>query len=147
MNRSSLAATGLVVFILGFARVGRADADTIRCPPTITVKEALAAPQTGWQAYDLNGSGTYTFYGAMFSEGPPDARVILTPARLNHTKREKTETYDMTAVAFDNLWLTCLYRDTSVTLTKKLEGSFRECRITYDPTTGFETVLQVDCRK
>lgn len=147
MKRSAFSRIGLAALTLWFASMEQADAGPVQCPLNITVKEALALPYPDWQAYDVSASGIYTFYAVMFSEGRPDARVILTPARLNHAKHERIDIYDMTAVATDTLWLTCLYRDTSVTLTRRLEGSFRECRVVYDPKTGFETVQQVDCRK
>ncbi len=147
MSARGVRAGGALAVILCAVLAGHAEADTEKCPLTIAVKEALAAPVDGWRAFDANGPGLYTFYGAMLSEGPPDDRVILTPAVLTHTKHERTEIYDVSAVALDHLWLTCLYRDTSVTLSKKLAGSFKECRLTYDPKTGFETVRQVNCRK
>jgi hypothetical protein len=118
---------------------------TIECPATIRVQQSLvpAAPEP-WVAYDTKEGPDYIFYGVSFSDGPPKKRVFLVPSKTIRSGNVTEEIYDFKAANVSNVWLLCLYRDTSTAISRRIDGVGR-CRVTYDPKTGFRSVKAVDC--
>jgi len=118
---------------------------TVSCPSTIVVQELPnLANAPGWSAHDNSVKGVHHFYGVAFSEGPPEKLVYQVPASSNKTKDSRVDVFDLTSTSED-VWISCLYRDTSQSLTQKLAKKFSRCEVTYDPRTGFKSVKKISC--
>lgn len=125
--------------------VACAQATPIECPSTLQVKEsAELANLEGWRTYDTSQQSTHNFYDIGFSEGPPEKLVFQNPSKSTSTKLKKVDQYDFTRFKED-IWIFCLYRDTSQSLTRKLEKRFSRCEVAYDEKTGFQTVKRIEC--
>jgi hypothetical protein len=121
------------------------EAQAIECPASIPVQESVApAAVQPWLVYDTK-EGPYNFYGVTFSDGPPQNRLFLAPSKAIRSKSSRQEIYDFKSAQVTAVWLLCLYRDTSIAISRKLEGSVARCRVTYDPKTQFRSVKAVDC--
>lgn len=131
--------------VLGvFIVVGHAH--TLECPASIPVQQSVAtATVAPWAAYDRKQGPAYNFYGVAFSDGPPPNRVFLTPSKTVQSKDAKQEIYDFKSARITAVWLLCLYRDTSIALSKKIEPAVVRCRVSYDSSTQFRTVKMIDC--
>jgi hypothetical protein len=121
-------------------------AKEIECPSSLQVQESadLAALE-GWRAYDNSVKGTHHLFDVAFSEGPPDKLVFRTPSKSTATKLKKLDVYDFSSEISEEVWLSCLYRDTALSLAKKMPEKFSRCEVAYDPKTGFRTVKRIDC--
>jgi hypothetical protein len=132
-----------IVFLLCNAAVSQST--EIQCPARVVVQESADVTELqGWRAHDNSVKGIHHFYGAGFSEGPPEKLVYQAPASSTRTKRSKVEVYDFSAIS-DEVWISCLYRDTSQSLTQKLPKRFSRCELAYDEKTGFRSVKKISC--
>jgi len=117
----------------------------IQCPSTIVVQESLNLTDLpGWTAHDNSVNNIHHFYGIGFSEGPPEKLVYQVPTTKTKTNKGRVEVFDFTAVS-DDVWISCLYRDTSQSLTQKLPKKFSRCEVAYDERTGFRNVKKISC--
>ena len=117
----------------------------IQCPSTLIVQEtADITSNDGWRTHDNSVKGKHNFYGVAFSEGPPENQVYQVRTKTMEGPRSKTAVYDFSQVS-DDIWVSCLYRDTSQSLTRKLPQKFARCEVAYDPTSGFRSVKKITC--
>jgi hypothetical protein len=117
----------------------------IQCPSTVVVEESLNLTDLpGWTSHDTSMKNVHHFYGVAFSEGPPEKLVYQVPTTKTKTNKSRVDVFDLTSVSED-VWLSCLYRDTSQSLTQKLPKKFARCEVTYDARTGFRSVKKVSC--
>jgi len=143
-NNALNTALGALAVLLLSVRVFT-QATPIQCPSTLRVQESTdLANLEGWRPYDTSHEGIHHFYDIAFSEGAPERLVYQTPSNSTSTKRKKVDVYDFTRFT-DDIWISCLYRDTSQSLTRKLERKFSRCEVAYDEKTGFRSVKQVEC--
>jgi hypothetical protein len=130
--------------LCAFPALGGAAA--IECPATLPVEQSLAPHAAeGWTAFDTRQGPAYHFFGVTFSDGPPQNRVFLMPAKTVRLKSTHEDVYDFKAAGITDLWILCQYRDTSIGIAKKLEPGIGNCRVTYDAKTGFRSVKSIDC--
>jgi len=117
----------------------------IQCPSTIVVQELLNLTDLpGWTAHDNSVKNIHHFYGIGFSEGPPEKLVYQVPTATTKTNKSRVDVFDFNAVS-DEVWISCLYRDTSQSLTQKLPKKFSRCEVAYDEKTGFRSVKKISC--
>jgi len=117
----------------------------IQCPSKLVVQETVdLATLEGWRPHDTSLKGTHHFFDVAFSEGPPEKLVYQTPSKSTTTKIKRVDVYDLFSIA-DDVWISCLYHDTSQSLTRKLEKKFSRCEVAYDEKTGFRTVKAINC--
>jgi hypothetical protein len=130
--------------LCAFPAVGGASA--IECPATVPVEESLAPHAVeGWTAFDTRQGPAYHFFGVTFSQGPPQDRVFLTPAKTVRKKTAHEDLYDFKAAEITDVWILCQYRDTSIGIAKKLQPGIASCRVIYDAKTDFRSVRSIDC--
>jgi hypothetical protein len=121
-------------------------AKEIECPSTIEVQESANLTKLeGWRIYDTSAAGVHHFFDVGFSEGPPEKLVFRTPSKSTATKLKKLDVYDFSSGVTDEIWISCLYRDTALSVTRKLPGKLSRCEVSYDEKTGFRSVKRVDC--
>ena len=132
-----------IVFFLCNAAVSQST--EIHCPSSVVVQESADLTELqGWRAHDNSVKGIHHFYGVAFSGGPPENLVYQAHSSSTRTKRSKVDVYDLSSVS-DDVWISCLYRDTSQSLTQKLPKRFSRCEVTYDAKTGFRSVKKISC--
>jgi len=84
---------------------------------------------------DSNPRGLHHFYAVAFSEGPPADGVYFNPRKVAAAPTHKVEYYDFGKQLAGDLWISCMYRDTSQVIAKKIDPKPVRCRVTYDPAT------------
>jgi|CZKJ01.1.fsa_nt_gi hypothetical protein len=140
--KARLVAGVVVLLLLRTAALAK----EIECPSTIAVQESAdLAHLEGWRTYDTSVKGAHHFFDVGFSEGPPEKLVFRTPSKSTATKLKKLDVYDFSSGVSDDIWISCQYRDTALSLTRKMADKFTRCEVAYDPTTGFRTVKRIDC--
>jgi hypothetical protein len=123
-----------------------ASAREIACPATVSVQESAdVTALSGWRAYNSSVNGVHHFYGVGFSEGPPESLVFRTPVKTVATRQKKSETFDFSSGLTAEIWLSCFYRDTAMSLAMKMPEKFSRCEVAYDEKTAFRTVKRIDC--
>jgi hypothetical protein len=117
----------------------------IQCPSSVAVQESPDLTELqGWRAHDNSVKGVHHFYGVGFSEGPPEKLVYQVASSSTKTKKSRVDVFDFSAISED-VWISCLYRDTSQALTQKLAKKFARCEVAYDEKTGFRSVKKISC--
>jgi hypothetical protein len=145
MTQAKLQRGLLAVVALLLCKPAVSQSTDIHCPSTLVVQEsANLADLPGWSAHDSSRNGIHHFYGVGFSEGPPEKLVHQAPSSSTKTKKSKVDTFDLSSVS-DDVWISCLYRDTSQSLTQKLPKKFLRCEVAYDEKTGFRSVKKISC--
>ncbi len=115
------------------------------CPSRIDVQETADLTKLeGWRTYESSVLSKHTFFDVIFSEGPPEKMVFRTPSKTTSSKLKKLEVYDFSG-ATDDLWLSCIYRDTAISLTQKMPEKISRCEVLYNPKTGFRSVERIEC--
>ena len=144
--RNTRAQWGLLASIVfSFCNTAVSQSTEITCPSSIVVQESADLTDLpGWRARDNSVKGVHHFYGVGLSEGPPENLVYQAPSNTTRTKRTKVEVYDFSSISED-VWISCLYRDTSQSLTQRLPKKFARCEVAYDEKTGFRSVKKVSC--
>jgi hypothetical protein len=118
----------------------------VECPSTVAIQESADLAQLeGWRTYDTSIKGSHNFFDVGFSEGPPEKLVFRTPSKSTVTKKSKLEVYDLSSGVSGELWISCIYRDTALSLTRRLPEKFSRCEVAYDPSTGLRSVKRIDC--
>jgi hypothetical protein len=120
------------------------------CPESIQTRQSLVGKMKAWEA-GPGGSGKqgisqHYLEGVQFSNGPPGERVFLAPDNEHESSDAKRWTARWPMQAGDKLWLTCRYRQTTVTVTRQLPSGFRRCLVKYDTTKAIE-IRRVWCEK
>jgi hypothetical protein len=121
-------------------------ATDIQCPAQIQVSEQTDMSGTHeWLSFDSSPHGVHHFYAVAFSEGPPSERVYFNPREVAATATRKVEYYEFGNQLTGDLWISCMYRDSSLVVIKKIDPKPVSCRITYDLETGLRSVKTVHC--
>jgi hypothetical protein len=114
----------------GMATVSARAAD-LAVPQEIRVKPQVdtAKPGTEWKADSPETSHrlkTVTLY-----EGPPAKLGLLAPNKQNGNQAE----YKFDPGRSQDVWMSCTYQDTLVTLSRPLPKNAQRCVIRYKPST------------
>jgi hypothetical protein len=117
----------------------------IQCPSQISVHEQTDPLSLGgWQVFNANPRGIHHFYGVAFSQGPPADLVYFNPRKIATQGNVKTEFYDFGTQIAGELWISCLFRDTSQIVAKPIEPKPTKCQVAFDPKR-VEVVKTVHC--
>lgn len=87
----------------------------------------------------------HLLFDAMFSDGPPENEVYLMATHSVVTAHGKIDTYNFRAPSYGTLWVTCLYRDTDLTITRAVDVNNKVCRITYEGPKELIKVTDIRC--
>lgn len=117
-----------LIWVTLFGQTARG-ADFYTCPPELKVVTHVAVPPSAWEA--INTDDLHPYVGVSFSLGPPSDRAILAPdgARKIQGGRMAIWHFPDSVQAY---WVSCLYAETSASLTKKLPASIGSCEVEYD---------------
>ena len=121
-------------------------ADSVHCPPTIAVKQQLAAPVPGWSV--TSDGMPHQLAGLTFFDGKPEDKASLAPDNNVVVKGKSVAswTFDVSGRA---IWVACQYASTNVLLTRELARGTRECAVNYTTgvtIVGLPVIERVDCR-
>jgi hypothetical protein len=117
----------------------------MQCPLQITVHEQTDASQVnGWEVYNGSRHDVHHFYGVAFSQGPPGDLVYLNPRKTVSKGPGKVEIYDFGSEIAGDIYISCLYRETSQVITKRVEPKPVQCKVSYDPKR-VDAVKSVSC--
>jgi hypothetical protein len=137
----------LIPFVLSIDCTGPAEAAEIACPKTLDVTEKAVTPPDGsWQPMSADPARPHHFDRVYFSFGPPTDKVTMNPDKGVADKKHKTDVFTFKQPDSRPLWVSCMYLDTPVVLSRPVTEPHEQCTVTYDPLTGFASVKSVECR-
>lgn len=114
-------------------------AESVACPPSITVSETLTSTASPpWTARYDNTSRNLA--GVGFFDGHPDEQRSLAPT-TDSAGRNPVATWKFGSNPV-SVWLSCRYQDSAITLTRPLPA-YRECQVTHGPGG---IVRSIDCQ-
>lgn len=129
---------GLTSLIGGIAY----SADFRQCPLELSIKQTLQNSQTDWKTF--NSHEKHPYVGVSFSEGSPDKKVILAPSTEKKMKDGINATWEFSPSA-EGYWVSCLYAETSVTVSQKLPSKVQACEVEYDADSSRPVVKKWRC--
>jgi hypothetical protein len=121
-------------------------ADVVRCPPTIDVKQQLAAPVSGWSI--ASEELPHQLAGLTFFDGKPAEKASLVPDKQVGIKGKTVASWTF-GVSSRPIWVACRYSSTDIVLTQQLPKNIRTCAVTYSTTetiAGLPVIEKVDCK-
>jgi hypothetical protein len=121
-------------------------ADAVHCPPTIAVKQQLAAPVPGWSV--TSDGMPHQLAGLTFFDGKPEDKASLAPDKNVIVKGKSVASWTFEASGRP-IWVACQYASTNVVLTRELPKSTRACSVTYTTgvtLAGLPVIEKVDCQ-
>jgi hypothetical protein len=121
-------------------------ADAVHCPPTIEVKQQLAAPVPGWSV--TSDGMRHELAGLTFFDGNPEDKASLAPDKNATLKGKSVASWTFDAGGRP-IWVACQYAGTSVVLTRELPKTTRACSVTYTvgvTIAGLPVIEKVDCK-
>jgi hypothetical protein len=131
------------LFISLLAMTGSlAQAEVLLCPQALAVAQTAAAT-AGWSVFNEADGGTHPYFFAGFTDGPPERMAALMHSSETMRGKDKVLIYDFAGA--QQPWLVCSYTRTSLTLNRKLPAATRQCRVTLDYATRFESVKKIEC--
>jgi len=122
-------------------------ADTINCPASITTRQELTAPASGWSP--MLDDTPHNLAGITFYDGPPAEKASLVYDDIKHGKGEDVATWTFARQEDRRTWLVCSYAGTSVELARSLPPQTTTCSVTYDTRTqiaGLPAIKKIACR-
>lgn len=116
--------------MIGVAPPSAASPRQIACPSEISSLAVQVAAPPGWKAHVQ--SPLYLASAGM-SAGPPESLAILRGEQLNRNGQTTSTRYQFGEIEVQHgKWLNCEYgADSTVTLSKRLDDSFKECTVSY----------------
>ena len=120
-----------------------AGAAPLACPPNLAVAQHAADPPAGFQAFEIDKR--HVWINAQLSDGPPDEQAWLAPDSTKKSPKAFTNTWTLYASP-RGTWLSCVYGDTSVMLSRRLPEGLKVCEIRYDAGMSPPMATAIDCR-
>jgi len=134
-NRPGLLAYGAAVALLtitvGLSSAVLAD---VGCPMKVEVKQAPAAPPSGWTA-GLDTLPTEATGVSVF-DGPPEELADLVPDDGKDTADTRSDIWNLPK-SDRGYWLVCHYANTTVTLARQLPATVTRCEAVYEKQQTF----------
>ena len=129
-----------------FTASGIAD-DVVSCPDTITVKQKLAQPVSGW----TEGSDELPnrFASVTFYAGPPEQKASLANQGETHSKGRDYATWNFGSETGNRIWIACGYAGTNIVLSHPLAKGVSRCTVTYNPRqsiAGLPLIERIVCK-
>jgi len=121
--------------------------EVINCPAQIEQNETVKTTPQGWYQWNTNPSGQRQFFDITFSDGPPENAVYLNPVQVKTTAQGEINIYDFRSTSFSKIWLSCLYRDSTLAMTRELALQDNVCTVTYQGKQPIKKVTSIECRK
>jgi|GEM_PF-857541 len=134
------------IFLM-LCRSSYAASDPVGCPATISVSQHLTTDIAGWRA--VLDDTPHLLANIMFYEGLPEERTSLVNDATTKTVGKETATWRFLPRAGRQIWVTCNYAGTAVTLAKSLPAKISACSVTYNTRQsigGMPVIERVSCK-
>ena len=115
------------------------------CPPSIEVTQGIKTAPGGWAISDSKLPIDWT--GIAMFNGPPEELASLVPDGKDEKDNLNNDIWKLTPDSH-GYWIQCNYANTTVTLSKKLPDSAKQCKIRYQRDAyiaGFQVPESVTC--
>ena len=106
----------------------------VGCPRKVEVKQALAAPPSGWTA-GLDKLPTEAAGVSVF-EGPPEELGDLVPDDSKNAADTRSDIWNLPH-SDRGYWLVCHYANTTVILSRQLPATVTRCEAVYEKQQSF----------
>ena len=142
MKNHLIKALWSVFLLLPFANMASAGELLLSCPAEVSGSLLqLKTPSPEWQGFVEQ---RHFLLGAGFMDGEPSGEAHLKPTSTNKVKDSHTVTWKFEREYFNNIWLTCTYAEGAFSLSKKVDGDFTECSVTYKKNERTHNVAMVE---
>jgi len=131
-NAPGLPTYGTIVAIM--ACLPSAVLADVACPMKVEVKQALAAPPSGWTA-GLDKLPTEATGVSVF-EGPPEELADLVPDDGKDAADTRSDIWNLPH-SDRGYWLVCRYASTTVILSRQLPATVTRCEAVYEKQQTF----------
>jgi hypothetical protein len=134
----------LVFVVFWWAGVRAATAAELRCPDTISVKQTLVKPETGWR--ESPSDLPIRFAGVTFFDGPPEQKASLVNDTESMVKGKRIAVWKF--LPQSQIWASCSYSGSNIVLSQALAKGTSKCSVTYIPKetiAGLPTIEKIDC--
>jgi len=120
----------------------------INCPDMISVEEKPVYLPEDWSSYCDDDS--HRLMGIGFFLGDPKNKEELAPEKETLKKSKLYSIWHFDRSTTENIWISCKYSQTSITLIRPLNSSFHTCTIVSDMTITFygqPSIVSVKCEQ
>lgn len=114
-----------VMFLVWFSD---AAGEEIQCPDTISVKQEVVSPISGWETVAQQSNATLDQVAIYFHH--PKEKGSQVPDSVKKIKGHEHVTWKLTGNS-DQYWVGCVYHDTTVIQAKKLNAGVKRCIADY----------------
>ncbi len=106
-----------------------ANAAEFKCPESAPVSQTIQAAPEGWQA--VASSATVRLDRVSFYFQHPKEDGSLVPDSTKKIAGEARDLWNFPRKPGDEYWLACVYRNTTMMLTQKLDAKISSCEVRY----------------
>lgn len=124
-----------------------ASAENLRCPDSIVVLENAKELPEGWFAHADEVPHRLTRVG--FFDGNPKERAELAPEKETRKKGKRYALWRFDAGTEQNIWISCSYGRTAMTLVQPLKKPYTRCTVISDTAVtidGQPSVVSIECK-
>lgn len=140
--------TYLSSIIFSFLLSSNVFASELYCPKSISVRQNIDNPPTGWKVSYENTK--YDLSRITFFDGPPEENASLVYDKTAESGEELHAEWHFNDINPQRgIWITCNYESTNVVLSKLLPPSVKECKVTYYKdifTSGSNVIKETKCK-
>jgi len=122
-------------------------AEQLVCPKAISVQERVGETPDAWTA--LPDGLPHQLKGIGFYEGHPEKLAALAPEQETKKKGFLYSTWSFNSETAKNLWMSCTYGRTSMTLVRPLNKIYSQCIVKSNPTLQVEgqpMLVSIECK-
>ncbi|WP_308807717.1 STY0301 family protein [Pseudoduganella aquatica] len=119
-------------FAVAWTGLSAVHAEGIVCPQTIMVTSSAPTVRE-WQP--AGGRHEHTLENAQIFSGHPSEEAALVPDEAS-SKTTLTARWQLPPEAQQGYWISCSYRDTALTMVRKLDRKYSTCMIRYKRNKG-----------
>ena len=119
-------------------------ADEVVCPPTIDVAQEIKNTPPDWEAF--TDTVSLRFVNVSFSSGTPDKQMVLAPTSSTKRGSDLINVWEFFPSDQEDTWVSCLYNNTTIMLSRKLPKDARQCRVTYDGRHRGPVAKKIECK-
>lgn len=122
-------------------------AESLVCPDSIIVQENVTELPEGWFAH--RGEVPHRLMKVGFFDGNPKEKAELAPEKETENKGKWRSVWSFDAKTAQDLWISCSYGRTAMTLAQPLKKPYKSCSVVSDTTVtidGQPSVVSVECQ-
>lgn len=122
-------------------------AEVLACPDLIEVQQTLKDQPEGWTS--VVDEGPSRLIKISFFDGNPLEKVELTPKKEYKKKSKLYAIWRFDSDTAQNLWVSCSYGRTSMTLVRPVKKKYEQCTVIFDTSVsigGLPVIISNECR-